>query len=77
MVTIAALFYLRKKEPHTPRPYKAFGYPIIPALYILLAAAICIDLLIYKPMDTFLGLLIMALGIPIYYFFTKNVQTNT
>ncbi|MEI6020787.1 MAG: amino acid permease [Bacteroidota bacterium] len=77
IVTIVALFYLRKVEPDAPRPYKAFGYPFVPALYILIAGAICIDLLIYKPTDTFLGLLIMGLGIPIYYFFKKNVQTNT
>jgi basic amino acid/polyamine antiporter, APA family len=72
IVTISALFYLRKIESKTPRPYKAFGYPIIPALYILLAGAICIDLLIFKSKNTFLGLFIIALGIPIYYFFNKN-----
>lgn len=72
IVTISALFYLRKKEPDTPRPYKAFGYPIIPALYILLAGAVCIDLLIFKPQNTMLGLLIMALGIPVYLFFNKK-----
>jgi len=72
IVTISALFYLRKTEPDAPRPYKAFGYPLIPALYILLAGAICIDLLIFKPTNTFLGLSIMALGIPVYYFFNKN-----
>ena len=72
IVTISALFYLRKKEPDTPRPYKALGYPVIPALYILLAGAICIDLLIFKPQNTFLGLLIMFLGIPVYYFFNKK-----
>ena len=74
IVTIAALFYLRKKEPETPRLYKAFGYPFIPALYILIAGAICIDLLIYKPTDSFLGLLIMSMGIPVYYFFTKHAK---
>lgn len=76
IVTISALFYLRKKEPLTPRPYKAFGYPIIPALYILLAGAICIDLLIFKPVNTFLGLGIMAIGIPVYYFFDKNKRAQ-
>jgi len=75
IVTISALFYLRKKEPDTPRPYKAFGYPVIPALYILLAGAICIDLLIFKSRNTFLGLLIMAIGIPVYYFFSRT-KTN-
>jgi basic amino acid/polyamine antiporter, APA family len=72
IITISALFYLRKKEPLTPRPYKAFGYPVIPALYILLAGAICVDLLIFKPDNTFIGLLIMFLGLPVYYFFNKN-----
>jgi basic amino acid/polyamine antiporter, APA family len=72
MITISALFYLRHKEPHTPRPYKAVGYPIIPALYILITLGICIDLLIFKPQNTFLGLLIMGIGIPIYYLFNKR-----
>lgn len=72
VVTISALFYLRRKEPLTPRPYKAFGYPVIPALYILFAGAICIDLLIFKSRNTFLGLGIMAIGIPVYYLFNKK-----
>ena len=72
IITITALFYLRKIEPTTPRPYKALGYPVIPALYILIASGICIDLLIFKPQNTFLGLLIMALGVPVYYFFNKS-----
>lgn len=68
MVTIAAIFILRKKEPLTERPYKAFGYPIVPALYILITLAICIDLLYFKTRNTGIGLLIVALGIPVYYF---------
>lgn len=72
IVTISALFYLRKTEPDAPRPYKAFGYPVIPALYILIASAICIDLLIFKSRNTFLGLLIMLIGVPVYYFFNKS-----
>ncbi len=67
IVTIYGIFVLRKKEPDTERPYKAFGYPVIPALYILLALAICADLLYYKPLSTGLGLLIVFLGIPVYY----------
>jgi basic amino acid/polyamine antiporter, APA family len=68
IITIAGIFILRKKEPNTERPYKVFGYPILPAIYILVAAAICIDLLIFKTRNTGLGLLIVILGIPIYYF---------
>ena len=72
IITISALFYLRKKEPHTPRPYKAFGYPVIPALYILITLFICIDLLIFKPQNTVWGLLIMFIGVPVFYFFNKR-----
>jgi APA family basic amino acid/polyamine antiporter len=72
IVTISALFYLRNKEPNTPRPYKAFGYPVLPALYILLASAICVDLLIFKTLNTGLGVLIMFLGIPIFYIFKMH-----
>lgn len=72
IVTITALFYLRKTEPDAPRPYKALGYPVIPALYIILAGSICIDLLLFKTFNTLLGLGIMALGIPVYYFFKRS-----
>lgn len=75
IVTIAALFYLRKKEPDTPRPYKAFGYPLIPALYILITLAICIDLLIFKPQNTIWGVVIMFIGIPVYYLFSRHAKT--
>lgn len=69
IITIVGVFVLRVKRPDLPRPYKAFGYPILPAMYILLASAICIILLIYKPVYTWPGLIIVALGIPVYYFF--------
>ena len=72
MVTITGVFVLRKKEPDTPRPYKALGYPIIPFLYILLTALICIDLVYNKPDNTIRGLIIVALGIPVYYFIQKQ-----
>lgn len=67
ILTIAGLFILRKKEPNTPRPYKAWGYPVIPILYIIITLAICIDLMIYDTRNTGLGLLIVFLGIPVYY----------
>ena len=68
ILTIYGIFILRKKEPDAERPYKAFGYPIIPAIYILLTSLICITLLIYDTKSTGLGLLIVGLGIPVYYF---------
>jgi len=67
IVTIAAIFILRKKEPDTPRPYKAWGYPVVPAIYILLTTLICVDLVYNKTLNTGIGLVIVALGVPVYY----------
>jgi APA family basic amino acid/polyamine antiporter len=72
ILTIGGIFILRKKEPETDRPYKAFGYPYIPFLYILLTLGICIDLLIYDSKNAGMGLLIVLLGIPIYYFANRK-----
>ena len=73
MLTIAGVFILRRKKPEADRPYKAFGYPFLPALYIILAASISIILLIYKPQYTWPGLIIVLLGIPVYYFMNRRV----
>jgi APA family basic amino acid/polyamine antiporter len=67
IITIYGIFRLRKLEPDTPRPYKAWGYPYIPALYIVLTLAICVDLLIYDFRNAGMGLFIVLLGIPVYY----------
>ncbi len=72
ILTIIGIFILRKKRPDIPRPYKAFGYPALPMLYVIAASTICISLLIYKPKFTFPGLGIVLLGIPIYYFVWKH-----
>jgi len=68
ILTIFGVFILRKKEPDAERPYKAFGYPVVPALYIVVTTAICGILLVYDTFNTGLGLCIVALGIPVYYF---------
>lgn len=70
-LTILAIFILRRKRPDIPRPYKAFGYPIIPGLYILTTLAIMVILLMYKPNYTFPGLGIVILGIPVFYLWRK------
>jgi APA family basic amino acid/polyamine antiporter len=67
IVTITGIFVLRIKEPDTERPYKAFGYPIIPALYIISALAICVILIVYDTRNTAFGLVCVAIGIPVYY----------
>ncbi len=67
VLTIIGIFVLRIKQPNADRPYKAFGYPVIPALYVILASFIMVILLIYKRDYTWPGLIIVILGIPIYY----------
>jgi APA family basic amino acid/polyamine antiporter len=72
ILTIGGIFVLRRKAPDHPRPYRAFGYPIIPILYILLAGIICVILLMYKPTYTWPGLIIVLIGVPIYYSIQKK-----
>ncbi|MEO5603481.1 MAG: amino acid permease [Cyclobacteriaceae bacterium] len=71
-LTIAGIFILRKKSPDLPRPYKAFGYPVLPLIYILMGATFCTLLIIYKPQFTWPGLIITLIGIPIYYVVVRN-----
>ena len=72
VLTISGLFVLRKTKPEAERPYKVLGYPFIPALYIVLASLISIDLLIFKPRYTWPGLVIVLIGVPIYYLWSKK-----
>ena len=67
IVTIAGLFILRKREPETPRPYRAFGYPLVPALYILCALGFCVNLLVNKPDFTVGSLVIVGLGAVVFF----------
>ena len=75
IIAIVGLFKLRKERPELNRPYKAWGYPFVPALYIILAGLFCINLLIEKPMYSFPGLIIVALGIPVYFYRSKTAKT--
>ncbi len=72
MLTISGIFILRKKHPKSIRPYKAFGYPVLPIIYILMGLAFCILLIIFKPKFTWPGLIITLIGIPVYYLITLN-----
>ena len=74
ILTIAGLFVLRVKRPDEPRPYRAVGYPVLPALYILIAVFIDVVLLRYKPQYTWPGLIIVLLGIPVYFLWSKRDQ---
>ncbi len=77
ILTIACLFVLRKRRPDAERPYRAVGYPVLPALYIGMAAWICVVLLRYKPQFTWPGLLIVLLGIPVYWIWSRRRQEVT
>ncbi|OOQ60172.1 APC family permease [Mucilaginibacter pedocola] len=74
VLTIIGIYKLRKKLPNADRPYKAFGYPVLPAIYILMGLAFCMLLIIYKPAFTWPGLGIVLLGIPIYFISQSNVK---
>ncbi len=67
ILTMIGIFILRRTRPDAERPYRAFGYPVLPALYIAAAAIICSVLLIYKPTYTWPGVFIVLLGIPVYF----------
>ena len=73
VLTIVGLFVLRRTQPNTPRPYKAFGYPVLPALYIVMAVWICGVLLRYKPQYTWPGLLLVLLGVPVYWVWKRRI----
>lgn len=74
VLTVAGIYRLRKSQPDAERPYKAFGYPILPAIYMICASAIALVLLIYKSENTLPGLLVVLLGIPVYYFTQKSAK---
>jgi basic amino acid/polyamine antiporter, APA family len=75
ILTIAGLFVLRRTRPNAVRPYKAFGYPVLPALYIVMASWICVVLLRYKPQYTWPGLVLVLLGVPVYLVWSRMPRT--
>ncbi len=75
ILTIIGIFILRKKRPDLPRPYKAFGYPFLPLIYIVMGLSFCSLLIIFKPAFTWPGLIITLLGIPIYYYLSRKSKT--
>jgi APA family basic amino acid/polyamine antiporter len=77
ILTITGLFVLRRTRPDAPRPYKAFGYPVLPGLYIVMAGWISVVLLRYKPQYTWPGLMIVLLGIPVYLVWRRQSAVET
>ena len=76
VLTIAGIFILRKKYPDADRPYKAFGYPVLPVVYIIMGISFCTLLIMYKPQFTWPGLIITLIGIPIYYLALSNKKVT-
>ena len=76
VLTIAGIFILRKKYPDADRPYKAFGYPVLPVIYILMGISFCTLLIIYKPQFTWPGLIITLIGIPLYFIAVQQKKSN-
>jgi APA family basic amino acid/polyamine antiporter len=72
ILTIVGLFVLRRTRPDAARPYRAIGYPVLPAIYIVMALFIDVVLLRYKPQFTWPGLIVVLLGIPVYYAWSRN-----
>ena len=73
-LTVAGLFVLRYRQPDAERPYRAFGYPVVPALYVLLCTAIMLDLLVVRPLYTWPGLIIVLSGIPVYFLWRLSAR---
>jgi APA family basic amino acid/polyamine antiporter len=81
VLTVAGVFRLRIKRPNAPRPYRTIGYPVVPAFYIVAASLILVVLFAYRPSTTWPGLLIVMLGIPVYWLIrrvdpTRNAQAS-
>jgi basic amino acid/polyamine antiporter, APA family len=77
ILTIVGLFVLRRKHPDAARPYRAVGYPVLPAIYIVMALFIDVVLLLYKPQYTWPGLMIVLIGIPVYYLWSRQSARQT
>lgn len=74
MITVFGVIYLRIKQPNLERPYKTWLYPVTPIIYLLIGTAFCVLLLIYKQQYTWPGLLIVLLGVPIYFLINKKKE---
>jgi APA family basic amino acid/polyamine antiporter len=76
VLTLIGIIILRKKQPQIERPYKAAGYPVLIILYCIIAITICVGLFVYQPKQTWPGLLIVLLGIPLYYIAVANKKAD-
>lgn len=71
-MTTASVFMLRRKMPDAPRPYKTLGYPIMPVVFVLVAIWLLVNTLQTNPVEAFTGLILIALGLPLYLYFRRH-----
>ncbi len=71
----ASVFVFRKKYPDAERPYKTFGYPIVPILFLLVAGWLLINTIVSEPMQSFVGIFLILIGLPVYYYLTSRNKT--
>jgi APA family basic amino acid/polyamine antiporter len=76
ILTILGLFRLRRTRPDAPRPYRAWGYPWLPGIYIAGASVILLALFVYRPGTTWPGIAIVAAGVPVYFLLRRSAQTE-
>jgi len=76
ILTIAGIFRLRQTRPDAERPYKAFGYPVLPLLYIVAASGIMGVLLLYETQTAGMGMVIVLLGLPVYWVWARLKQSR-
>ncbi len=69
---VAAFYRLRRRRPDLPRPYRAWGYPVVPALYVIANVAIAAVMLVGRPLECAIGLAITAAGLPVYWLFARR-----
>jgi APA family basic amino acid/polyamine antiporter len=76
VLTIIGIFILRRKRPDLERPYKAFGYPVLPFIYIIMGLGFCFLLIIFKPEFTWPGFIITLIGVPLYFIAVRNRKVS-
>jgi APA family basic amino acid/polyamine antiporter len=73
----ASVFVFRKKYPDMERPYKAFGYPVVPVLFLLVATGLLFNYIWFTPKQSFIGIFLILLGLPVYYYLTRGKKEET
>ncbi len=71
----SAVFVLRRRAPDLPRPYRTLGYPVVPLVFVLVAIWLVVNTLVNRPVESVTGLVLIALGLPVYWYFRGNLGT--